>query len=94
MWYNFRNIVYIFNDKKSYEKYKNEYVDTNIKNYKGIEQKDIFDDQNYAYENKTTYTYSKLKKNKNVSFMLSVANIPFLLFSFKSVTQRILIPLF
>lgn len=62
------SIVYIFNDKKSYEKYKNEYVDTNIKNYKGIEQKDIFDDQNYAYENKTTYTYSKLKKNKNVTF--------------------------
>ncbi|MBE6159576.1 MAG: hypothetical protein E7157_00800 [Lactobacillales bacterium] len=61
------SIIYIFNDKASYEEYKKEYVDTNIKDYSGIEQIDIFDDQNYAYENKTTYTYSKLKKNKNVT---------------------------
>ena len=61
------SVIYIFNDKTSYEKYKTDYIDTNIKNYQGIEQIDIFDDQNYAYENKTTYTYSKLKKNKNVT---------------------------
>lgn len=61
------SIIYIFNDKKSYDKYKTDYVDTNIKDYKGINQIDIFDDQNYAYENKTTYTYSKLKKNENVT---------------------------
>lgn len=60
------SMIYIFNDKKSYDEYKNNYIDTNIKDYEGIEQIDIFDDQNYAYENKTTYTYSKLKKNKNV----------------------------
>ena len=62
------SVIYIFNDKASYEKYKTNYVDTNIKEYQGIEQIDIFDDQNYAYENRTTYTYKKLKKNKNVTF--------------------------
>lgn len=61
------SMIYIFNDKASYDEYKKNYIDTNIKNYEGIEQIDIFDDQNYAYENKTTYTYSKLKKNKNVT---------------------------
>jgi len=70
-------IIYIFNNKKDYEKYKNDYVDTNIKDYKGIEQKDIFDDQNYAYENKTIYTYSKLKKNKNVTLKDNLMTIKF-----------------
>lgn len=69
------SIIYIFSDKKSYDEYKANYVDTNIKNYQGIEQIDIFDDQNYAYENKTIYTYSKLKKNKNVTIKDGLINI-------------------
>lgn len=71
------SIIYIFNDKTSYDNYKEKYVDTNIKNYKGINQIDIFDDQNYAHENKTTYIYNQLKKNKNVTFKdnLITANI-------------------
>ena len=34
------SIIYIFNDKTSYDNYKEKYVDTNIKNYKGINQID------------------------------------------------------
>lgn len=62
------NVIYIFNDKNNYEDYKNNYVSSNIENYKGIKQTTLFDDKNYAYQNKTIYTYSKLKKNKNVTF--------------------------
>lgn len=62
------NIVYIFSNKEAYLKYKNEYVSSDIKDYKGITQRSTFDDQNYLYENKTIYTYSKLRKNKSVSF--------------------------
>lgn len=60
------NIIYIFNNKKSYDKYKSEYVSTDIEKFLGISQKSIFDDKNYVFQNKTIYNYNQLKKNKKV----------------------------
>lgn len=58
------NVVYIFDKEKDYQDFKNNYQDSNIKNYDGIIQSDLFDDINYVYQNKTIYIVSKLKKNK------------------------------
>lgn len=61
------SIIYIFNNKKDYEDYKNNFVD-NKKEFKGYKEENIFDDFNYAYENRITYVYSVLKDNKKVTF--------------------------
>lgn len=60
------NIEYKFLDSKSYKEYKKNYVSSDIKNYSGLKQNSKFDDKNLTYLNNTEYTYSKLKKNKNV----------------------------
>ena len=59
--------TYNFKDKDSYEKFKENYVSSDIKNFKGIEQKSTFNDKKYTYENKTIYVYSLLKNNKKVT---------------------------
>lgn len=61
------NITYKFETKDAYNEYKKNYISSDIKKYKGIKQTSKFDDKNNTYENKTIYTYSKLKKNKNVT---------------------------
>lgn len=61
------NITYKFGTKDAYNEYKKNYISSDIKKYKGIKQTSKFDDKNNTYENKTIYTYSKLKKNKNVT---------------------------
>ena len=61
------NITYKFKTKDAYNEYKKNYISSDIKKYKGIKQTSKFDDKNNTYENKTIYTYSKLKKNKNVT---------------------------
>ena len=73
-YFNKQNIViksdietdYIFNTKEKYEEYKQVYVSTDINNFSGLTQKSAFDDVNYIYQNKTSYDYNKLKKNKKV----------------------------
>lgn len=71
-------IVYIFNDKESYERYKSDYVSTDINNFTGLNQQTIFDDNNYVFKSQTIYDYSELKKNKNVSINgdILTLNIP------------------
>lgn len=65
---NENEINYIFKEKEVYQDYKNNYISTDIDNYSGLEQSSAFDDVNYIYQNKITYDYNKLKKNKKVKF--------------------------
>ncbi len=58
------SITYTFDNKKVFDKFKTEYVDTSIKNVKGIEQTSSFDDNSLKYQSVTTYDYRTLKFNK------------------------------
>lgn len=71
------SITYKFENEDSYKEYEKDYIDSDIKGYKGITQKSVFDKNQNQYTNTTTYTYSKLKQNKNVKFEnnLITANI-------------------
>ena len=61
------SLIYIFNNKASYDNYKKSIISNSL-NFLGVEQKDIFDDINYVYENKIIYNYKELKANKEVVF--------------------------
>ena len=71
-------VNYIYNKKEDYMKLKNNYVSTNIENYKGLTQTTAFDDTNYIYQSKTIYKYNDLKKNKKVKYKnnILVLNLP------------------
>ncbi len=71
-------VNYIYNKKEDYMKLKNNYVSTNIENYKGLTQTTAFDDTNYIYQSKTVYKYDDLKKNKKVKYKnnILVLNLP------------------
>lgn len=71
-------VNYIYNKKEDYMKLKNNYVSTNIENYKGLTQTTAFDDTNYIYQSKTIYKYDDLKKNKKVKYKnnILVLNLP------------------
>lgn len=71
-------VNYIYNKKEDYMQLKNNYVSTNIENYKGLTQTTAFDDTNYIYQSKTVYKYDDLKKNKKVKYKnnILVLNLP------------------
>lgn len=65
-------VLYAFNNQESYNRFKSDYISTDIKDYKGLNQQSIFDDNNYIFKTQTIYTYSELKKNKKVSYKNNV----------------------
>ena len=60
--------TYIFKTKEYYNQYKSDYISSDIKNFSGITQKSVFDDNTLAYKNTTIYNYNELKKNKKVKY--------------------------
>ena len=57
-------ISYSFENKDSYDKFKKDYVESDITNVSGIKQESNFNDTNLKYETKTIYDYRTLKRNK------------------------------
>ena len=68
-------VLYAFNNKDAYDRYKSDYVNTDIKDFKGLKQQSIFSDENNLFKTKTTYTYSELKNNNSVKFKNNIFTI-------------------
>lgn len=62
------DVIYIFDTKEDYDKYKNNILKEKNYDFRGLEIKKTFDDINYVYSHKTIYTYDELKKNRQVSY--------------------------
>lgn len=60
-------ILYAYNDQDSYNKFINTVNEPEV-NFKGYKKQSVKDDKNYIYKSVTTYTYSELKKNKEVKY--------------------------
>lgn len=60
-------ILYAYNDQDSYNKFISTLNETET-NFKGYTKQSAKDDKNYIYKTVTTYTYSELKKNKEVKY--------------------------